>query len=92
MVIQRTSLDLRNLDLSLDPSDRALGFSLSSAPYHDNPEIQNYSYRSTIIMAPRISLSYRSAISGRSERDKPLPEINAPVLLTAAIGKSLRKK
>lgn len=84
MVIHRTSADPKNLDLSLDPSDRAVGLSLSSAPYYDNPEMQNYSSRSTVIIAPRSFLSTRSAVSNQSRWEWTLPKIKTPTLLIQA--------
>ncbi len=81
LLIHRTAADPKNVDISLDPSDRTYGLSLSQGPYADYPEVQNYSADSSLRMSPRAFLSSQSTISGNSKWEQSLAGITVPTLM-----------
>lgn len=82
MTIWRTDADLRCLDLSLDPSDRAMGSLWGKDPFASNYGAVGFARNAT----PEAWLSTWSGISSNAALPKTAPAIQQPTLMVEYTG------
>ncbi len=82
MTIWRTDADLRNFDLSLDPSDRPYGSLWGKEPYTSNFGSVGFAR----LCSPESWLSTWSGVSSNASLAKTAPDITQPTLLVEYTG------
>jgi len=82
MVVYRTQANLNYLDLSIDPSERAVGSIISP-----RPDLANYSpFGLGRIVTPDAWLSTWSGLSSQAKMASNLPNVKVPTLVVGANG------
>jgi hypothetical protein len=82
MIVYRTQANLNYLDLSIDPSERAVGSIISP-----RPDLANYSpFGLGRIVTPDAWLSTWSGLSSHAKMASNLPKVTVPTLVVGANG------
>ena len=82
MIVYRTQANLNYLDLSIDPSERAVGSIISP-----RPDLANYSaFGLGRIVTPDAWLSTWSGLSSYAKMESNLPKVTVPTLVVGANG------